>query len=113
MSGYYEIEVSEYGNISIHRYDKISVEDAKDLHFIETFDFIDINIKPHVEIFEKKEHYEINFECKESDNCMSETLVHNGKKRRANKTSIEITNKKVYLALVEKFNYLKKISSKI
>ena len=113
MSGYYEIEVSEYGNISIHRYDKISTEDSKDLHFIEMFDFLDINIKPRVQIYGKKELYDISFECKESDNCISESLVHNGKKRRANWTSIGITNKKVYLALVEKFNYLKKISSKI
>ena len=114
MSGYYEIEVSEYGNISIHRYDKTGIEaDDKDLHFLDMFDFIDINIKPRVEVFQNKEYYQIYFECKDSENCISENLLHNGKKRRANKTYIGITNKKDYLALVEKFNYLKKISSKI
>jgi hypothetical protein len=114
MSGYYEIEVSEYGNISIHRYDRTGTgKDDKDLHFIETFDFIDISIKPKIGNFNNKEYYEINFECNDSDNCISENLIHNGIKRRGNISIIGITNKKIYLALIEKFNYLKKISSKI
>ena len=114
FSGYYEIEVSEYGNMTIHRYDKNEFSDQNDdLHFIDMFDFIDINIKPSIVKSNKKEYYNITFECKDSDNCISESLLHNSKKRRANKIEIGITNKKIYQSLLDKFIYLKKISSKI
>ena len=113
MNGYYEIEVSEYGNISIHRYDKTSGNNPEDLHFIDMFDFIDIEIKPRIGVFQNKEHYSINFICKDSENCISENLLHKGIKRRSNRSNIGITNKKIYEALIEKFNYLKKISEKI
>lgn len=114
MSGYYEIEVSEFGNLSIHRYDKTSFgSNPENLHFIDTFDFIDIKINPKVSFYNDKEYYSINFECNDSENCISENLIHNGIKRRSKISRIGITNKKIYLSLIEKFKYLQKISSKI
>ena len=76
---------------------------------------VEENEKKYYQMFRNlyKEYYEINFECNDSDNCISENLIHNGIKRRGNISNIGITNKKIYLALIEKFNYLKKISSKI
>ena len=114
FSGYYEIEVSEYGNLTIHRYDKNEFSDQNDdLHFVDLFDFVDVNIKPKVTTSNQKKYYSIIFECKDSDNCISESLIHNSKKRRANEIYIGITNEKVFQSLLDKFIYLKKISSKI
>lgn len=114
MSGNYEIEVSKYGNMTLHRYDKTGFGETRDdLHFIDIFDFIDINIKSKVGTYDGKEYYDIIFECKNSNNCISEHFVHNGKKRRSSKTIIGIVNKKIFLSLVDKLNYLKKISEKL
>lgn len=113
-NGHYEIEVSKYGNMSLHSYSKSSFSQSNDdLHFIEVCDFIDINIKPKVGTIDGEEYYEIIFECKDSNNCVSLKAVHNNYSRGAKWTSIGINNKKVYLSLLEKFNYLKKISSKL
>lgn len=112
MSGHYEIEVSKYGNLKIHRYDKNEANND-DLHFIDVFDFIDINIKPKINSSNGKESYFIVFECKDSSNCISLHFVHNDKRLRTNESFIGIVNKNVYLSLIQKFNYLKKISSKL
>jgi len=113
-NGHYEIEVSKYGNMSLHSYDKSSFSQTNDdLHFIEIFDFIDINIKSKVGIINDEEYYEILFECKDSNDCVSLKAVHNNYSRSAKWTYIGINNKKVFLSLLEKFKYLKKISSKI
>lgn len=111
-AGHYEIEISNLGNLKVHRYDINQFE--KDLsknkqHFISMFDLKSVNIEVKESDSKGKELFTIWFKCPDKRNCVQETFVHNNKKSRHHNLFLVITDKVNLYKLEKAFRHLQKI----
>lgn len=111
-SGHYEIELSQFGNIQIHKFVINSFDDdpsTNQLHFIELFNLKKISIKESIVNTGNREHYSIRFECPEKNNCIQLELKHLSKQRTEKELDIHIINKETLKKLMSAFKHLQKL----
>lgn len=114
-AGHYEIEISNLGNLKVHRYDISQFEkdlSKNKLHFISMFDLKSINIKVTELDPNDKETFTIWFKCPDKRNCVQKTFVNNDEndeKSRYHNFFITITDKINLYKLEKAFRHLQKI----